>query len=196
VDTPGISDLVVSGIGAFALVTAAELGDKSQIVILALVGRFRDARAVLLGAMAAFAVLNLLAVTVGAAVALAVPTFVVRLVAATLFVVFGVTAVLRADRHHGIDDLAPSGENAFVVTATMILAAELGDKTQLTVATLASASSPVAVWVGATLALAATSGLAVLVGELVAKRVSRETFSRIAGWTFLLFAIAMVAIPV
>ena len=60
-------DATASGLGAFSLIVVAELGDKSQLVILALMARFRDARGVFLGAVGAFVLLNLLAVTVGAA---------------------------------------------------------------------------------------------------------------------------------
>ena len=52
-------------LAAFGLLFAAELGDKTQLVIIALAGR-HSLRTVFLGAAAAFALLNAMAVSVGA----------------------------------------------------------------------------------------------------------------------------------
>lgn len=53
---------------SFSLIGLAEIGDKSQLVCIALAVRYR-AIPVLIGAIAAFALLNLAAVLIGAAVA-------------------------------------------------------------------------------------------------------------------------------
>jgi putative Ca2+/H+ antiporter (TMEM165/GDT1 family) len=71
-------------------------------------------------------------------------------------------------------------------TFTLIFLAELGDKTQL--ATLALAASGKSRWVvffGAAAALVATSGLAVLLGEGVARTVPAVWIRRFAGLGFL-----------
>ncbi len=52
----------------------------------------------------------------------------------------------------------------------MITLAEFGDKTQIAVAGLASTADAVAVWLGATLALAVTSGIGVLAGRTILQR--------------------------
>ena len=74
----------------------------------------------------------------------------------------------------------------FASTFTAIFVAELGDKTQL--ATLSLAAGGKSRWVvfaGSALALVATSALAVLGGEVVARFVPPQWIRRVAGVVFL-----------
>jgi putative Ca2+/H+ antiporter (TMEM165/GDT1 family) len=68
----------------------------------------------------------------------------------------------------------------------LIFFAELGDKTQLAVAGLASTQASVPVWIGATLALAGTSALGVWAGRTLLQRVSLTWVQRVSGALFLL----------
>lgn len=78
----------------------------------------------------------------------------------------------------------------FLKTFAMIFFAELGDKTQLTALSVA-AGNPSAKWaifLGSALALAATSLLAVLCGDLLAKIPSSDKIIKfIAGGVFIIF---------
>jgi putative Ca2+/H+ antiporter (TMEM165/GDT1 family) len=65
-------------------VALAEIGDKSQLVCMTLAARHRGLP-VVIGAIAAFAILNLLAVLFGAAVAAWLPEWLVTLAVAVLF---------------------------------------------------------------------------------------------------------------
>jgi len=62
--TGNITELSATAVTSFALIAAAEIGDKSQLVCMTLASRHR-AMPVLLGAIAAFAFLNTLAVVFG-----------------------------------------------------------------------------------------------------------------------------------
>ncbi|MFM8332837.1 MAG: TMEM165/GDT1 family protein, partial [Candidatus Methylumidiphilus sp.] len=78
---------------SFGLIAAAEIGDKSQLVCMTLAARHKAAP-VVLGATAAFAVLNLAAVLFGAALARWVPQDVVGLAVVVLFAGLGPRALL------------------------------------------------------------------------------------------------------
>lgn len=81
-----------------------------------------------------------------------------------------------------------------VTTFGAIFLAELGDKTQLaTMALATSAESRWAVFLGAALALVATSALAVLFGGAISKVVPEEWMRRIAGGIFIILGIFYVA---
>jgi putative Ca2+/H+ antiporter (TMEM165/GDT1 family) len=70
-------------------------------------------------------------------------------------------------------------------TFTSIFVAEIGDKTQLATMSLAAGGrSKLSVFVGAALALCATSALGVLVGEGVSRLVPALWLRRIAGAVF------------
>jgi putative Ca2+/H+ antiporter (TMEM165/GDT1 family) len=69
-------------------------------------------------------------------------------------------------------------------TFLAIFLAEMGDKTQLATMTLAAGSSRRAVFLGSALALVATSAVAVLAGEVVARAVPPHWLRRGAGVVF------------
>ena len=77
----------------------------------------------------------------------------------------------------------------FATVFTTIFVAELGDKTQLAVAGLGSTSDPLAVWLGATLALTLTSALGVLAGRTIMQRISVNLLHKISGGLFILLGL-------
>ena len=182
---------ISSATTTFLLITLAEFGDKSQLVCMTLAARHRGLP-VALGAVAAFAVLNLLAVLFGAAVAAWLPAWVITASVALLFAVFGIAAL-----RHGEDDddeklEEAGGHGVFANTFLLIFLAEFGDKTQIAVAGLGSTASASAVWIGATLALAATSLLGIFAGRRLLQRLSLVWIHRISGAFFLLLALLAV----
>ncbi|MBP6204233.1 MAG: TMEM165/GDT1 family protein [Azonexus sp.] len=175
----------------FLLIALAEFGDKSQLVCMTLAARHRGLP-VVLGAVAAFAILNLLAVLFGAAIAAWLPEWVVTAAVAVLFAVFGISA-LRYEEEDDDEEIAEKpGYGIFATTFLMIFLAEFGDKTQIAVAGLGSTADAMATWVGATLALACTSILGVVAGRRWLNRLPLKWIHRISGVFFLLLALLAV----
>ena len=175
----------------FLLIALAEFGDKSQLVCMTLAARHRGLP-VILGAVAAFAILNLLAVLFGAAIAAWLPEWVVTAAVAVLFAVFGISA-LRYEEEDGDEEIAEKPSyGIFASTFLMIFLAEFGDKTQIAVAGLGSTADAMATWVGATLALACTSILGVAAGRRWLNRLPLKWIHRISGVFFLLLALLAV----
>jgi putative Ca2+/H+ antiporter (TMEM165/GDT1 family) len=172
------------GASAFGLIFLAEMGDKSQLVCMTLATRHRH-WPVLVGAVAAFALLNTLAVVFGAGLAQWLPERLLAGLVALGFGVFGVLALRAAPQ--SLDTDAPHLDHRGVVVATflMLLLAEMGDKTQLAVAGLALTHPPLPVWLGATAALAATSALGVLVGCTLLSRMPVHRLHQASGVLFL-----------
>ena len=175
----------------FLLVAFAEIGDKSQLVCMTLAARHRGLP-VVIGAVAAFAVLNLLAVLFGAAVAAWLPEWMVTLAVAALFAGFGISALRYSDEDGDEDIEEKPGHGIVATTFLLIFLAEFGDKTQIAVAGLGSTSEPSAVWAGATVALALTSILGVVAGRKLLNRLPLKWIHRISGVFFLLLAIFAV----
>ena len=172
----------------FLLVAFAEIGDKSQLVCMTLAARHRGLP-VVIGAIAAFAILNLLAVLFGAAVAAWLPEWIVVLAVALLFAGFGISA-LRYKEQAGDEDVEEKPGHGIVAnTFLLIFLAEFGDKTQLAVAGLGSTGEPSAVWAGATIALAITSIIGVFAGRKLLNRLPLKWIHRISGVFFLLLAV-------
>jgi len=176
----------------FLLIALAEFGDKSQLVCMTLAARHRGLP-VVLGAIAAFAILNLLAVLFGAAIAAWLPEWVVTLAVAVLFAVFGISALRYKDEDNDENIEEKPGHSVFATTFLLIFLAEFGDKTQIAVAGLGSTTNTAAVWLGATLALAGTSLLGVFAGRKLLHRLPLVWIHRVSGTFFILLAILAAA---
>ncbi len=174
---------------SFMLIFLAEFGDKSQLVCMTLAAKHRP-WPVLFGAVAAFSVLNLLAILFGAAVAAWIPAFWLALIVAGLFAFFGVQSLLFDDGDESEESLIRTSHSLFITALLMIFAAEFGDKTQLAVAGLASTYQGLLVWAGSTLALLATTALGISVGQRLLKRLPLKLIHQFSGVLFLLLALA------
>ena len=175
-------------LSTFALIALAEIGDKSQLVCMTLAARHRH-WPVLLGATAAFVILNALAVLFGASVAAWMPERLVAGIVAVMFAAFGVHALLIQDDGDSEEVIEEPGHGIFVTTLLLTLVAEFGDKTQIAVAGLAGRMAPIPVWLGATIALVMVSALGVWAGRTVLQRLPLHWLHRAGGGIFLVFAI-------
>ncbi len=178
----------ISTVGVtFVLIFLAEIGDKSQLVCMTLAAKYR-VLPVLVGATFAFAFLNLLAVLFGAALASRLSENMINISVAVLFAAFGIHVLLAKKKDRDQEISEKSNYSILITTFLLITMAELGDKTQIAVAGLSTASGPVPVWFGATLALSFTSTIGVLVGSRLFQRVPMVLLYRISGIVFLILA--------
>ncbi|MBI4498545.1 MAG: TMEM165/GDT1 family protein [Chloroflexi bacterium] len=154
---------------SFFFIAAAELGDKSQLLSLAFAARF-SARTVLTGIGVATLLVQLLSVTLGELVGLALPQFWVAIGAGLAFLGFGLWT-LREDTQEDEAIKPRLRLGPFLTVVTAFALAELGDKTMLATVALASQHRAfVPVWLGSALGMAAANGLAILVGSLAGHR--------------------------
>lgn len=170
---------------SLALIALAEIGDKSQLVCMALAARHGRVRPVLYGAVAAFSILNGAAVLFGTALAAWLPQTWVLAAMAALFAIFGAHSLWHAEKREDDEAEEISGHSLVVTAFLMIFLAELGDKTQIAVAGLAGLYPAMAVWLGATVALALTSAAGALAGKSVLRRLPVIWLHRLAGALFL-----------
>jgi putative Ca2+/H+ antiporter (TMEM165/GDT1 family) len=172
---------------SFALIFAAEFGDKSQLVCMTLAFKHR-AMPVFLGAVAAFILLNGLAVVFGAAIASWIPDYIIASIVMLLFAGFGFNALLTQDEEEDDSPTPMKIHNMFFATFILIIFAEFGDKTQLAVVALSSTALPLAVWTGSTIALASTSAIGVFAGRKILQKISFRLLHRLSGIFFIVLA--------
>jgi putative Ca2+/H+ antiporter (TMEM165/GDT1 family) len=182
--TGNITELSATTATSFALIAAAEIGDKSQLVCMTLASRHR-AMPVMLGAIAAFAFLNTLAVVFGVAIASWLPETIVAATVAFLFAAFGIHALRVQEDDDDVEVKEKSGHGIFFTTFLLITVAEFGDKTQLAIVALSSTATPIAVWLGSTTALASTSALGILAGRTILQKVPLVLLHKVSGTIFL-----------
>ena len=190
-------DLLVAAV-AFGSIFVVELPDKTFIATLVLSTRFRPLY-VWIGVGLAFLVQTTVAVLLGHAASF-LPETVVRSVALLMFLAGAVLLFREGRRHESSDgsefvERAGDAHGAKVILASFLVlfAAEWGDLSQLLTLTLvAKYDDPVSVFVGALGALLAVSGLAVLVGRQLLKRVALHVL-HYAGATVCLLLAAWTA---
>ncbi|WP_347988292.1 TMEM165/GDT1 family protein [Methylomonas sp. AM2-LC] len=186
-----IKEFFVSTCSSFALISAAEMGDKSQLMCVMLASRYRTLP-VISGASAAFLFLNSLAVIFGTAIANWLPDYIVAACIALLFIVFGLHALWQDD---GEDDPSlpeKSNHNIFFSTFLLITVAEFGDKTQLAVVALSSTAQPLAIWLGSSLALISGAMLGIVAGRKFLQKIPLSLLHKMSGGIFLLLACVAV----
>ena len=176
---------------AFGTVFLAELPDKTMFATLVLTTRFRRPLAVWLGVVGAFTMHVVLAVAIGSALR-RLPTRPVHLAVAALFIIGGVV-LLRSetDDDASVEQSAPTPFLRVALTAASVVGlAEFGDLTQLATAGIAARySAPIAVGLGALIALMLVAALAVTAGRWIVQHVALRTVQRVAGVLFIVFGI-------
>ncbi|MBB1074550.1 TMEM165/GDT1 family protein [Rhodoferax sp. 4810] len=181
--------LFTAGITTFGVIFLAELGDKSQLVCMTLAARHQHLP-VLIGAIVAFMLLNGLAVIFGVGIGHWLPDWLVALIVGVLFASFGIITLYHAANNTEENAVIQSYSNRsiFLTTFALLFLAEMGDKTQLAVAGLASHLPVFSVWLGATLALTFTSALGVILGQSLLRYLPIQRLHQIGGMAFLILA--------
>jgi Ca2+/H+ antiporter, TMEM165/GDT1 family len=177
-------------LAAFGLVFAAELGDKSMLLALALAARYRAAP-VLGGIALAAAIMLGAAAALGAALGAALPTQPLAIVGGLLFLGFGVWTLRGEDDDEEEDAPLRSGSVLLGVTLAFLVA-EFGDKTMLATATLATTRAPLPTWIGATLGMTLASGLAILLVKRLGRHLPERAVRLTAAALFLLFGVLLL----
>lgn len=196
--TMSIADVIGAAFVAFGIVFVAELGDKTQLLALGFGARY-PFRIVALGLALGYAVANVLAVIVGGVLGAALPDRPIQIVSGIIFVVFAALAVRDAlETGSPVDDVpvvdaSLSTRRVLGSIAVAIAIAEMGDKTQITTATLASQSAPVGVFVGATLGAASSGMVGAVAGRWIGDRISARTIGFVSAGIFAAFAAVMFA---
>jgi putative Ca2+/H+ antiporter (TMEM165/GDT1 family) len=193
-------EFLTAAVVAFVAIVPVELPDKTFVATLVLSTRYR-ALPVYLGVLAAFGVQCLIAVLAGALVS-QLPKRPVAFVAAALFAI-GALVLLRSARkgeevseeqardEYGekIVDERP-GWRAALTSFLVLFTAEWGDLSQLLTAGLVASGRPaVPVFFGSWAGLALVSGLAILLGRWLLKRVKLSLVRYVAAGVCTLLAI-------
>lgn len=180
---------ITPGLATFGLIALAEMGDKTQLIAIALSTRYSRTH-VFAGLMAAFLVLTALAVGVGEVVVAFIGPEVIGIIAGLLFILFGVITIMMDEDDDNSYVKKSGAHSAFITTFSLIALAELGDKTELAVIALsAQYHAPIMVFLGAVLGLGLVSALGVAIGGKLQTMVSMEKLRIGSGILFLVFGV-------
>ncbi len=172
-------------IKALLFVVVAEMGDKTQLLAMAMAGKYK-ARQVMLGVLVATVLNHALAVALGSYLSAVIPMDTVKIVAALAFLVFGFWT-LRGDKLDD-DNKKKQRFGPVVTVAIAFFIAEMGDKTQLmTIAIAADSKLPVFILIGTTIGMLIADGIGIIGGAWMTKHVPEKYIKWGAGLIFILF---------
>lgn len=149
------------------LIFVAEMGDKTQLVALTLATRYRIG-VVLAGVFVATLLVHAFSVGLGGLTARLLPPGWLQLLCGLAFVGFGAWT-LRGDTAENGNGRLNRLKSPFMIVAITFFLAELGDKTMLSTVTLAAQYSAVPVWLGSTVGMVLSDGLAIWVGKILGR---------------------------
>lgn len=173
-----------------AIIAAAELGDKSQLLALAFATRYR-APVVIAGITAATLLVHLFSVAIGRILGAALPMDLIQVIAGVSFIAYGVWTI-RGDH---LEDGPPSRARygAFLAVAVAFFLAELGDKTQLATVSLATQYEAAAqVWIGSTMGMVIADSVAIGAGVLLDRRLPEGALKWVTSALFFAFGAATI----
>ncbi len=196
------------------LITISELGDKTFFIAVILSMRY-DHRTVFSSVLSALALMTVLSVLLGQAVAL-LPKEYTHYGAIALFLIFGMKLIVDAIRMspNSTKEVVKEAEETvaeknqqisipifgrtlarypqmgiWIQAFVMTFLAEWGDRTQISTIALAAANDPIFVTLGAILGHGICTVIAVIGGRLVAGRISERVITGLGGVLFLIFGI-------
>jgi putative Ca2+/H+ antiporter (TMEM165/GDT1 family) len=169
----------------------AEMGDKTQLMLIALTSKYK-LRDIISGTAVAILVLNGLAVLAGGLVSEFIPDWLIKTIAALAFLYFATSTVTGDD-----DDEEEEGGKSKIKFAPLAVfctffIAELGDKTQLTAITFGAnegMSAALVVWIGCSLGLFAADILGMLVGYMLKSKTPDGLLNTLAFAIFSIFGV-------
>jgi len=176
-----------------AVVTLAEIGDKTELLAIVLAARFVQPFPIVGGILVATLANHFLAALVGAQAAAFLQGDIFRYAIALSFIAMAAWTLIPDKLDE--DDLlkAPARMGAFLTTVVAFFIVEMGDKTQLaTLALGAKFRSALLVTLGTTLGMMLANVPAVFLGHEILKRVSLALVRRIAAGLFLVIGLWMI----
>ena len=177
------------------VVALGEIGDKTQLLAMLLAARFRAPWPIILGILAATLVNHTIAGAAGTWIRGVVAPDVLRWLVALSF--FAVAAwALKPDALDAGEAPATSPHGVFVVTLVSFFLAEMGDKTQVATAILASRFGElVPVVAGTTVGMLIVDVPTVLFAGLAAKKIPFKAIRIAAALIFVALGIATLFAP-
>ena len=175
-------------LATFVMIFLAELGDKTQLIVMAFAAKYCW-RQVLAGMTLGIFAVHALAVGVGSFVGQLLSPERMTLIASLLFLYFGYWTLRGGDEAE--ETAADSCYGPVLTVATSFFVGEMGDKTQFAAMTMAATfSSWLAVLVGAVAAMVLADSLGLVAGAFLHRYLPPARMKLLSGLIFLGFGAA------
>ncbi|TCT16138.1 putative Ca2+/H+ antiporter (TMEM165/GDT1 family) [Natranaerovirga pectinivora] len=175
-------------IQAFFFIIMAEMGDKTQLLAMTFATKYSLGK-VVMGVLLGSLLNHGLAALLGAYLTNVIPIDIVKIIAALAFVFFGIWS-LNFDMDEEEVENKKFNFGPILTVGMAFFIGEFGDKTQLTVITLASQGSfPLFILMGTVTGMIITSLIGIVAGRLLGKRIPEIPLKIASATVFILFGI-------
>ena len=195
-------ELIYPFLIAFIMVFFAELGDKTQLIVLSFSNTLK-ARTILFGVALGSLFSHGIAIIFGSSLGLLDNPFLsnlLEIVTYLSFILIGIISLLPKKEKISFDDNSNGGFlqkishfkfNYSLIIALNIMFGEFGDKTFLASIGfgLQYPNSKIMLVLGAVLGMVVSNSIAIIFGKILNKYVSETTFQKLSGILFLIFGI-------
>lgn len=173
-------------IEAFVLVFAAEIGDKTQLMLMTLAAKYTMVQ-MLLGIFLGVFLNHGAAVFFGCIMSGMIDQNLLKIFAGLMFIFFGIVIII-SDDEDCTDKCFRFGP--IMTTALTFFLGEMGDKTQLTAMTLAMESQyPAMVLAGSVAGMLFIGLIGIIIGSSLTKHIPSYIIKTISGLVFILFGL-------
>ena len=175
-------------LASFLVVFLAELGDKTQFIVMAFTAKYRW-QSVFAGMTLGILVVHSLAVAVGSLAGQLIPVHLMTIIASCLFIGFGVWT-LRGDDEEEEENVHPSRFGPLLTVAMTFIVGEMGDKTQFAAMTMAAQydSWPM-VLLGAVVGMVLADSFGILAGGFLHRKLPARKMRYLSAGIFLFFGV-------
>ena len=170
-----------------------EIADKTQLVILGFMLKYKAPWRVFLGGLAGHAIMDGIAILIGTFTAFAFDVFWLDYAVGGLFVSLGLHGFYKMHFKNEKEHKTIKHASPFIVTFLTVLATEIGDKTQIASGLLAAEyKRPLIIFLGVTVGLAITIGLNVFIGSKLAEKLPKGVIKTVTNVLFILFGLFVI----
>lgn len=174
------------------LVFIAEIGDKTQLLLITCAARFSIIQ-VLIGIIIGVFLNHGLAILIGTYISNIINSDFLQIVAGIIFIIFGLITLLSNGKEE-------ESNNQFIncgpvlTVATAFFLGELGDKTQLTAMTIAmEAKYPLLILAGSIVGMLLVGLIGIIIGTTLTKKVSSNIIRLVSAIAFIAFGVAKIS---
>lgn len=173
------------------LVFVGEMGDKTQLLTLVLMARYKRLGPILWGVLLATLANHALVAFLGSWISKKFDPLLVHYFLAATFFAFALWMLKPDEEGEVIEET--KGHGLFFITFISFFIAEMGDKTQLATMALAAESNKVlSVTIGSTVGMMGSNILAAVLGPKLLKRIPMQWVRRFASLLFVLFGLIIL----
>ncbi len=176
---------------AFVLVFVAEMGDKTQLMLITLAAKYTVIQ-MLAGILIGVLLNHGTAVYIGCFISDLTDAYLLQLFAGIIFIIFGIITIVYEEKDEKAKqyNLGP-----VITTALTFFIGEMGDKTQLTCMTLSmDALYPLTVLAGSVAAMLSIGFIGIIIGTSLTKHIPSYIIKTISGLIFIIFGVMRLII--